>query len=271
MGKRFHDVSQKVASKAEQLPRDGENEKNVVPKVFGAELFISTLILGLGVDQMLSKFDFEHIFSQIPSFVLIVALLLIVVYEAQMFMAWEHIYKHLSPDDLSVGGLVHFWGSILYSLLTYLICKDFDNYFLVLTFLSILVLLDLAMSYFDFRATTRSIGLRKNQIIEILVSTNRKWLKRDYKMWMPLMILAWGFHYFIDGDILSRNISLTTSILFFFSIIFIYSYDLINNRTFYGTESFAEHLGAYFGYIKKMSPVFFLQKTKRKKKIFIQK
>jgi hypothetical protein len=201
-----------------------------IPRALAAELVICEIMLALGLQAMLEGYKFESF--RLPSFLIMLGLLILIVWVAQLLVSWSTIYPTLSPKTMPMRGMIHLWVYVPYTGLVYLSCKYQDQYPWPLLFITLIVILDIISSTLDAHFS-------KNKIIH---ETNHNWWIRDLLL-IPLIMIAWIVYLQVDQSS-GESPSIWSSLMFLGGMTAGYIFDLIANREFYGLWSKSKASGS---------------------------
>lgn len=207
----------------------GNSELESAPRTLAAEMLVQGVLLALGLGEMLSTYEFRAIVW--PQLLVLLGLVILVVWVAQLLVSWERMFGRVDVTRLPLGGFFHLWVMVPYTGLVYLACKYHHHYRMVLTFVTLIGVLDLCGSMFHWRASL-SPALRL---------VNRNWVVRDVQIIIPFLALGWALHMYIDGA--SSLPSLWSGAAFLVGMLSVYLSDMWWNRKFYGTEELWQTVG----------------------------
>jgi hypothetical protein len=164
-----------------------ENQKQ--PKmgsVLKTELVISSVILALGIESLLS--DLNLLALDLSPFLIRCGLLILVVWVAQLLTSWERLYSQEGTNQFPLGGLPHLWMFVLYIGLVYLACNNHGNYLLVILCITLIVALDFIDSAIEWKLSPS----------EYVREVNYRWLKRDFFPFTPSLIIGWALYWALE-------------------------------------------------------------------------
>ena len=207
---------------------DHQVEKRV-PRIMRAQILLIGLLLALGLESMLSKFDFENIYF--PSLLVLFTLVIVVIWMVQLTLCWEFTFETKSVKTLPFGGMLNLWIFTVDSILLYLACRYYYNYSLFLLFFSLTVLVEFVESVYQVMVNQDSN----------LKTYNLNWVKADL-IKLPSLGLLWFLYFTIEPRDGAPSPTLISSILLFSGTVLIYFFDMWNNRDYYGTTEFWKKL-----------------------------
>lgn len=158
-----------------------------VPRALAAELVICEILLALGLQEMLNGFKFDLLLAFLPSFLILLGLLVLIVWVAHLLVSWSAIYETLSPNAMPMRGMIHLWIYVPYTALVYLACKYQGLYPWPLLFITLIMILDITTSPLDARFSRK----------RIIRTTNHNWFVRDLFL-APLIAIAWLVYSQVD-------------------------------------------------------------------------
>jgi len=207
---------------------ESEQAPNRLPRVLSAQLLIGGVLLALGLETMLSTFDFEAIY--VPSLLVLLGLVVMVIWVAQLLISWEITFRDVDVEQLLLGGMLDLWTSVLYIGLVYLACRYQPKYSFVLLFITLIAIFDLLTAAIHMKHT----GDKR------ISDVNRNWVKRDIRVFTPLLGIAWLLYFVIDRNSLQPSPTLVSGIVFLAGMIIAYLSDMWINPEFYGTHKFRQ-------------------------------
>jgi hypothetical protein len=193
------------------------------PRALAAESLVEGVLLALGLEVMLGQFDFEVI--NWPSLCVLLGLVILVVWVAQLLIGWEDLFQSVGAMQLPLGGMLHLWILVPYIGLVYLACRYQPNYAVVLTCITLIYVLDLFGAAIHWWRSTS----------EFVCTLNRNWVIRDICIFTPLLGIAWCLYFALERND-QQSPTGWSGLVFLVGMTIAYLSDMRMNRDFYGTH-----------------------------------